>query len=66
MGFLVLDELNDSKGNYAFLDQIQALKWVQDNIHKFGGNKNLVSLMLILFCLFASDDSSLLSPTPIS
>ena len=48
MGFLVLDDLPDRTGNYGFLDQIQALKWVQENIAQFGGNKDSVST--IYFC----------------
>lgn len=31
-------------GNIGLLDQIQALKWVQEHIHNFGGNPDLVTI----------------------
>ena len=42
-GFLVLDELSGS-GNYGYWDQIEALKWVQENIHAFGGDPDDVTI----------------------
>ncbi|MGB6055906.1 MAG: carboxylesterase family protein [Burkholderiaceae bacterium] len=36
---------NDDSGNFAALDNIQALKFIQSNIANFGGNKNNVTVM---------------------
>nr|WCC58156.1 carboxylesterase [Pharsalia antennata] len=42
-GFLTtLDD--EAPGNYAFKDQVAALKWVQENIHCFGGDKSKVTI----------------------
>ncbi|XP_075870945.1 uncharacterized protein ces2b [Nelusetta ayraudi] len=31
-------------GNYALLDQVQALRWTQEHIHNFGGDPNSVTI----------------------
>ncbi|CAH1265721.1 ACHE [Branchiostoma lanceolatum] len=46
LGFLVVGEGKDAAtGNYGILDQILALKWVQQNIGSFGGDKNRVTIV---------------------
>ncbi len=48
-GFLAHPELDEeseagTSGNYGLMDQIAALRWVQENIENFGGNPNNVTI----------------------
>ncbi|CAH1256942.1 NLGN2 [Branchiostoma lanceolatum] len=44
-GYLVTGEgEDDARGNYGTLDQIEALKWIQQNIADFGGDKDKVTI----------------------
>ncbi|KAM5134103.1 carboxylesterase 4A [Callospermophilus lateralis] len=43
LGFLSTSD-NQARGNWALLDQIEALRWVQENIEAFGGDPDSVTL----------------------
>ena len=38
------ESTNHTTGNYGLLDQIEALKWVNDNASYFGGDKNNITI----------------------
>ena len=48
-GFLAHPALEDpdhhASGNYGLMDQMQALKWVKENIRAFGGDPNQITVM---------------------
>ena len=44
LGFLYFDT-EDAPGNAGMFDQLEAIKWVRNNIAKFGGNPNNITLM---------------------
>lgn len=44
VGFLSTGD-DASPGNYALKDQVQALRWIQDNIAQFGGDPGKVTVM---------------------
>ena len=52
-GFMALEMLKtqsamNTSGNYGFMDQIEVLKWVQQNIRLFGGDPNKVYVYMNL------------------
>ena len=44
--FLLLHSTGDqhARGNWGYLDQVAALRWVQQNIAHFGGNRDRVTI----------------------
>ena len=44
LGFLYFDT-EDVPGNAGMFDQLMAMQWVKNNIAKFGGNPNNITLM---------------------
>ena len=58
-GFMALQMLADdsptkTSGNYGFMDMIEALRWVNQNIEVFGGDKNQVMGFCVCAYLFDS------------
>ncbi|CAG7816166.1 unnamed protein product, partial [Allacma fusca] len=43
-GFLTLGDEEILPGNLALKDQVQALRWIQSNVHVFGGDRMRVTL----------------------
>lgn len=41
---LIKESDNNTTGNYGLLDQIEALKWVNNNINYFGGDKDNITI----------------------
>ncbi|CAG2119146.1 unnamed protein product, partial [Medioppia subpectinata] len=44
LGFLYGDR-EDAPGNVGFYDQLLALKWVRENIHSFGGDRDEITIL---------------------
>ncbi len=44
LGFFFMPDMPDTTANAGLLDMVAALKWVRDNISKFGGDPNNVTI----------------------
>ncbi|KAM5138777.1 uncharacterized protein ACMZJ9_017287 [Mantella aurantiaca] len=44
LGFLSTGDEQGASGNYGFLDQVEALRWIQENIEDFGGDPGSVTI----------------------
>ena len=44
LGFLYMPDVPDTDANVGLLDMVAALKWVKENISKFGGNPNNITI----------------------
>jgi carboxylesterase type B len=57
---LTKESAHKASGNYGLMDQIQVLRWVQQNIAKFGGNPANVTIFGALISIKGCVSSTLL------